>query len=161
MNLASIVIVPGSAEARVVTSDGTRLVPIRIEGKFDEFAAELRLHTDAEIRVEDGPDLPAPAAGTIWICRPDVLRKRTDRQTCQLARTVVVGIERTRALEWAERLGLAAAVDMIQFLGFRGRGAGKPATLYGRKDVARRFGATWPALQTFQAQRYAPLAPGR
>jgi hypothetical protein len=159
MRVEEIVLVPGDERATVVTSSGTTLVPIRVEQGFDEFAAELGARTTAEVRVVDGPGLPAPGGGTIYVCRPSLL----DGVAPELApRIVVVDLERTRALDWAERLRLAAVIETDQyFLWRRRRGSGALAALYGRKDAGRRMGARWRDSPAFSGERYALLSHER
>ena len=159
MRIWEIVIVPGDELATVVTSEGSRDVPIRVERAFDDFAAELGARTPAEVRVVDGTALPERDGGTIFVCRQPVLDLTPPDL---LPRVVVVDVLRTWALELAESRRLAAVVESHQYFSWhRQRGAGVPAALYGRKDVGRRMGARWPDNPLFTGERYALLSDER
>jgi hypothetical protein len=159
-SLREIVIVPGDDVATVVTSRGSEQVPIRLERGFDRFAAALAGRTPVAVRVVDGPAPPETGEGAIVVCRPAVLERGGGDLAA--ARTVVIDIDRTRALDWAERRGLAAAIDSLHFFGWRaGAGAPGPAALYGRRDVARRLGATWHEGPPFAGEHHVLLSDPR
>lgn len=167
MRLSEIVVVPGDGEATVVTSAGSRSTPIRVARRYDDFAAALALAVSVgtSVRVEDRPHLPPPADGTILVCPPDVLDWSltwVERRQWVTERTVLVDVERTRALERAEDLGLAAVVETAQYLAWvrEERPPGPPGTaaLYGRREVGRRIGATWPDPPALMSIRYALLS---
>ncbi len=163
MRLEKILIFPGEAETSRVTSEGSQIIPARVANQSDDFARELALGTPAEIRVEDGPELPPPSDGTIFVCAPEVLERslarRHDRNYALSSRTVVYNVVRTDALNWAEQFALAGVIETRQYFNWLNRrNEDNPAALYGRKDVARSFGATWPDLALYHGERYALLS---
>jgi hypothetical protein len=162
MRLDSVVIFPGNDTASFVGSSGNRLIPIREARAFDEFAAALGRSMTAEIRIDEGPELPPPSEGVIYLCRPDVLDRSVARQTDRVhslsSRTVLVDMVRTYALDQAERLSLAAVIDTGQYLRWQnGGGSGRPVELFGLKGVGRTVGATWPDVPRLEGQNYALL----
>lgn len=162
MRLESILIIPGSAAASTVTDSGREAIPTRIAHRSDDFAAALQARTTAAVRVEDVAELPAPLAGTVFVCAPDVLppslARQPDRAYTLASRTVVFDLVRTYALSWAEKHTLAAVVETRHYLNWKKRqDAETPAALYGLKTAARMFGATWPPGPPFEGEHYALL----
>lgn len=162
MRLDSIVIFPGGDITNLVTHAGSEQVSIRSARAFDKFATALGSHTSATIQVADELTLPVPADGVIFICRPDVLerslKQQSDRVHLLSSRTVVVDLVRTYALEWAERLALAAVVPTEQYFHWQDGGTNKglPA-FFGLKSVGETLGATWPDAPQTQGPNYALL----
>jgi hypothetical protein len=160
VRLDSILIFPGCDVTNLVTHSGVETLPIREARGFDDFANELIDQGAASVRVEDQPELPAPMEDVIFVCRPDVLQRslaqQPDRAHLLSSRTVLVDIVRTYALEWAERLALCAVIESGQYFRWQEERQ-NPTFVYGLKDVAKAFGATWPDLPQFQGTTYAPL----
>jgi hypothetical protein len=108
--------------------------------------------------------LPEPGDGVIFVCRPDVLERSLplhDRVHLLSSRTVVAGLVRTYALEWAERLALAAVIPSEQYFHWQ-EGLTRPDTprFYGLKSVGQALGADWLESAPMQSANYALLRHG-
>ena len=162
MRLEAILILPGSAIASTVTESGRQTIPTRVATGSDQFAAELQTHTSARVRVEEGSTVPPPVEGTMFLCAPDVLApslaRRGDRLHTLASRIVVFDLVRTYALEWAEKYSLAAVIETRHYLNWQKKENPDPASLYGLKAAAGRFGAVWPPGPPFEGQHYALLS---
>src|SRR5207244_1940734 len=125
------------ATTSIVSADGNTTVSIRESRQLDEFAAELRRRVDVPVTLYGGMPPGPPTDGTILVCRPDVLEALLathGRDPAVCARVLVIDVVRTRALEWAEQLGLAGVVDNSRYSRWQHRrdsDAGEG--LYGRK----------------------------
>ena len=107
-----------------------------------------------------------PADGTIVLCRPDVFERsishQSDRVHALSARTVVVDIVRGYALEWCERLSLAAAIESDQYFRWQAdQRITDRASLYGLKEIGQSIGAVWPEVPNFDGRAYARLSHER
>jgi hypothetical protein len=169
MALDNIVIYPGNDLATVVTEAGSERVPVRVVRRFDDFSAALRENAPVEIRIDDGSEYPVPPAGTIVLCRPDVLERSISRQPEKVhslsARTVFIDIVRGFGLEWCERLALAGAIESDQYFQWQaGQRSTSRASLYGLKVVGQSMGAVWsetsPSIDSYALlshERFAQL----
>jgi hypothetical protein len=139
-NIVRIMVAPGAATVSRTTGTGTVAVPIRQAGRFDDLAAALgaRLGVPAEV----DPDRPVvPGAGTIVVCRPDVLHELARSHPAALPWVVGVDVLRNRVLDQVELHSLAAGVSSLDYSAWV-YGDGKDPAIYGRRDVAAAIGAT-------------------
>ena len=146
MRLKSILVFPGNDSSRLVTSSGSRAIPIRVARDFDRFAEVFRDACSVEVHVDASLILPPAIDGTIFLCRPDVLDRsltqHSDQHASITAQTVVVDAMRDQALGLAARLRLAAAIDNLQYFEWQNaRTSISSRCLYGQKTVGASVGA--------------------
>jgi hypothetical protein len=162
MPLNAVLLVPGDGLASIVTDAGVERESIRVVRRFDDFAGALAAQTRLSVRVYDGSDVPVAPETAILICRPDVLDRLLPRgaEDALIAeRVVLIDVVRTAALECAERLGLAAAVETGEYLAWQNAHLPRePAAVYGRKNVGARMGASWPEGGPFETEHFARLS---
>ena len=163
MRLNSIVIFPGNDPTTVVDSSGTRVISSRQANAFDRFANALSKSSSPHVWIDEELELPLPAEDAIFICCADVLERSLARQTegarHLASRTVLVDIVRTYAIEWAERLALAAVIGSEQYLRWKhSTDLGRSAALFGLKKVGLALGASWPDVPRLQGPNYALLS---
>ena len=161
MTIQRIVVVPGNATVRRVSSDGAVRIPIRRARRFDDLAAELGHHLGVPAAVQDrGPTVPG--AGTLVVGRPDVVDELADLHPGNLRWVVGVDLLRGDALGVAETHGLAAAVTVPDYMSWVDGDGARPS-LYGRRDVAEKAGADLVVDPRQVGTRYAhitsPTAP--
>jgi hypothetical protein len=139
--IARILVAPGGATVTQVSAGGAVPVPIRRAGRFDDLAADLgrRLDVPAEVR-EGTPGALVPGAGTLVVCRPDVLDHLARAYPAALPWVVAVDLLRNHVLDEAELHGLAAAVEALAYEAWV-YGDARPPAVYGRLDVAKAIGA--------------------
>lgn len=161
MLLDLIVIFPGNAETRRVTSVGSESVSIREARCFDRFAEELGRCTSARVEIDDSLRLPPVAEGVFYICRPDVIDRSIAAEpgTSHLlaSRTTVVDMVRTYALRQAEELGLAAVIESGEYAAWQESKNLRPAAFYGLKTVGKVLGASWQRIPIWEGPNYALL----
>jgi len=162
MRLDSIRVLPGTGTATRVTQYGSSVIRARVAYQADAFAAALQGHTSAAVTVDDSAELVA-SDNTMFVCAQDVLFASLASDAGQAralaSRTIVFDVVRTYALQWAERYSLAAVVETRSYLNWQGLGdTDAPAGLYGWKEVATAFGATWLPGSPFEGARYALLS---
>jgi hypothetical protein len=163
MRLERIALFPGDAVATEVTSVGSQIKPVRLAHRWDEFSKALGEWTSAEVAIEDVAEMGIPSEGTFYVCRPDVFERSLASQSNHArdltSHTIVVDIPRTYALDWAERLQLAATLDTDRYSRWLDGGKERtPSELYGRKDVGQAWGATLSELPFFHTEHYALLS---
>lgn len=162
MRLDSIRVFPGVAVTTRNTSSGSVAVSYRAQYAIDRFAAELGSHVQAEVRVEEGSELPPPTDGVICVCPPDVLQRTADREGVAIAhlgpRVILIDMVRTYALQRAVQYGLAAVVESNEYFDWKTDGnACSAGSLWGLKDVGDAIGATSFNVPALGDKRYAML----
>jgi hypothetical protein len=153
--IESIVVVPGDARVTEVSDRGAVPVPIRTARRLDELAEALGRRLGVPASVSEGA-APAPGDGTLVVCRPDVLHGLAQVGSPGLSWVVAVDLDRTSVLERAESLGLAAAVEVRDYLDWL-TSASRPPAIVGRKELAPRIAATIDARPLQSSRRYARM----
>jgi hypothetical protein len=158
-----VILVPGEAETRMVTSAGSKPTTMRAAFRFDDFAVALAAASGAAGRVENGRHLPRSSSGAILMCTRAVLDESlndpVDLKSDAAARIVLLEMRPSEALEQAERWGLAAVVDFSEYITWMdGRPPGTGAELYGRQEIGQRLGATLTQSSVMRSERYALLS---
>jgi hypothetical protein len=155
----SIIIAPGTASVTEVSAAGAVSIPIRVARRFDALAKALgtRLHARcifAESLVRDwGSD-------TVLICRPDVLHELEQMGCAAFPRVVCIDLNRTNILNRVEALGLAAAVDVLDYAAWM-RDAERPGALFGRKELVANIGAVSDTHALQSGLRYTRMTRGK
>jgi hypothetical protein len=123
----------------------------------DEFAACLGEAAGVPVPVIEGTIANAPAEGFIVLFGWDGIT--TDPHLGP--RVVLINVNRSEVPHDLERYQLAAAVEKDRYFRWqheRARDSGRH--LYGRKDVGRRIGATWPG-GGWESESYGLLSSDR
>ncbi|HEX8358958.1 MAG TPA: hypothetical protein VF613_02495 [Longimicrobium sp.] len=151
--VASIVIVPGDARVTEVSDSGAVAVPLRSARRHDALAEALGRRLGVPAAVADDA---APGGGTLVLCRPDVLDRLEEARSAGLSWVVALELSRTRVLEQAEALELAAAVEVRDY-GDWLASAARPAAIFGRTALAARIGAEVGPHPLHSGPRYARM----
>src|SRR5262245_20121352 len=113
--IQSVVVVPGDARVTEVSDRGAVPLSIRTARRLDELAEALNRRLRVPAYVSEGA-VPTPGRGTLVVCRPDVLHGLAQAGSLGMSWVVAVDLMRTEVLERAETLGLAAAVEVQDYL---------------------------------------------
>jgi hypothetical protein len=159
VRIQHVVAVPGNATVTRVSSGGAVRIPVRRARRFDDLAAELGRLFGVSAEVRDS-GLPEPGAGTLVVCRPDVLDELADRRPRALLWVVGVDLLRGYVLDEAETHGLAAAVSVPDY-GSWVHGQGGAPAIYGRREVAATVGADLVVDPLQVTARYARITSPR
>lgn len=154
--IRSVVLAPGTGIVRARDAGGeVREIPMRVARDDDDVAVRLGRLLGVPARVHDGDALPAPGAGTVVLCRDDVLHRLVADRRGGCDWVVLLDAGRTRVLRQVEELGLAAAVERTPLEYWTtGRTSDGPA-IFGLREVAAMLGAAVDDHPLTQGTRYA------
>lgn len=153
--IKSIIIIPGDAQVTEVSDTGAVPVSIRSARRFDELAEALSRRLRVPASVFEGA-APAPGQGTVVVCRPDVLYRLEEAGSTELSWVVAVDLNRVNVLEKLETLGLAAAIEVRDYLDWLTRSS-RPAAIFGRKELVSRIAASADAHPLQSGARYTRM----
>lgn len=138
--LRRIVIAPGQAIVTQPSGEGSFTLSVRRARRYDELAAALERRSRVPAFVTDG-SAPVPGRGTLVMCRPDVLDELEEAGAGDLRWVAALDLDRGRALLRTEALGLASAVEILDYHDWV-TSAARPPAIYGLIQLAPTIGAT-------------------